>query len=96
MSLQSKDVQAIAHLARLHVSEADLAVYASSLSKIMDMVEQLKAADTSKVDPMAHPLAGQVQRMRPDVVTETDQHEKFQQNAPKTEASLYLVPKVIE
>jgi len=96
MSLQSKDVTAIAHLARLHVADADLPQYADSLSKIIDLVEQLKAADTSKVEPMAHPLAGQVQRLRPDVVTETDNHEKFQRNAPRTEAGLYLVPKVIE
>jgi aspartyl-tRNA(Asn)/glutamyl-tRNA(Gln) amidotransferase subunit C len=96
MSLDLKDVASIAHLARLHVAESDLPVYASSLSKIIDMVEQLKATDTSKVEPMAHPLAGQVQRLRADVVTETDQHEKFQRNAPKTEAGLYLVPKVIE
>ena len=96
MSLQSKDVTAIAHLARLHVAEADLSAYAHSLSKIIDMVEQLKAADTSKVEPMAHPLAGQVQRMRADTVTGTDEREKFQRNAPQTEAGLYLVPKVIE
>jgi aspartyl-tRNA(Asn)/glutamyl-tRNA(Gln) amidotransferase subunit C len=96
MSLESKDVAGIAHLARLHVADTDMPVYAASLSKIMDMVEQLKAADTSKVEPMAHPLAGQVQRMRADAVTEVDQHEKFQRNAPRTEAGLYLVPKVIE
>jgi len=96
MSLDLKDVAGIAHLARLHVTQADLPVYANSLSKIMAMVEQLKAADTSKVEPMAHPLAGQVQRMRADAVTETDNHAKFQRNAPRTESGLYLVPKVIE
>jgi aspartyl-tRNA(Asn)/glutamyl-tRNA(Gln) amidotransferase subunit C len=51
---------------------------------------------TANVEPMAHPLAGQVQRLRADTVTETDNHEKFQRNAPRTEAGLYLVPKVIE
>ncbi len=45
---------------------------------------------------MAHPLAGLAQRLREDVVTESDQHERYQANAPKTEAALYLVPKVIE
>jgi aspartyl-tRNA(Asn)/glutamyl-tRNA(Gln) amidotransferase subunit C len=45
---------------------------------------------------MAHPLAEQVQRLRPDRVTETDQHEKYQRNAPSVAAGLYLVPKVIE
>jgi aspartyl-tRNA(Asn)/glutamyl-tRNA(Gln) amidotransferase subunit C len=37
-----------------------------------------------------------VQRLRPDVVTEVDSHEKYQKNAPQVEAGLYLVPKVIE
>jgi aspartyl-tRNA(Asn)/glutamyl-tRNA(Gln) amidotransferase subunit C len=45
---------------------------------------------------MAHPLADQVQRLRPDAVTETDQRDKFQRNAPSVAAGLYLVPKVIE
>jgi aspartyl-tRNA(Asn)/glutamyl-tRNA(Gln) amidotransferase subunit C len=45
---------------------------------------------------MAHPLADQVQRLRPDVVAETDQREKYQRNAASVAAGLYLVPKVIE
>jgi aspartyl/glutamyl-tRNA(Asn/Gln) amidotransferase C subunit len=45
---------------------------------------------------MAHPLAGQVQRLRADEVREADQHEKYQRNAPSVAAGLYLVPKVIE
>ena len=44
---------------------------------------------------MAHPLDAQ-QRLRADVVTEHDQREHFQANAPQVEAGLYLVPKVIE
>ncbi|MBC7982351.1 MAG: Asp-tRNA(Asn)/Glu-tRNA(Gln) amidotransferase subunit GatC [Candidatus Obscuribacterales bacterium] len=96
MSLDLKDVAGIAHLARLHVTDVEMPVYATSLSKIIDLVEQLKAADTANVQPMAHPLAGQVQRMRADEVTEVDQHEKFQRNAAHTEAGLYLVPRVIE
>jgi aspartyl-tRNA(Asn)/glutamyl-tRNA(Gln) amidotransferase subunit C len=44
---------------------------------------------------MAHPLH-MVQRLRPDVPTEPDQRERFQQAAPATEDGLYLVPKVIE
>ena len=45
---------------------------------------------------MAHPLAEQVQRLRPDAVVDTDQREKYQRNAARVEAGLYLVPKVIE
>jgi aspartyl-tRNA(Asn)/glutamyl-tRNA(Gln) amidotransferase subunit C len=59
------------------------------------MVDQLKAVDTTGVTPMAHPLE-RPQRLRPDVVTETDRHELYQRNAALVERDLYLVPKVLE
>lgn len=96
MSLTRNDVDNIAHLARLAITEAEAPVYVDSLSKILKFVEQLNGADVSAVQPMAHPLAGQVQRLRADVVTAVDEHEKFQRNAGKVDAGLYLVPKVIE
>jgi len=96
MSLTRAQVEGIAHLARLEITEAQMPVYVDSLSRIIDFVEQLSAADTGGVEPMAHPLADQVQRLRPDAVTETDRHEKYQRNAPGVAAGLYLVPKVIE
>jgi len=96
MSLTRAQVEGIAHLARLEITEAQMPVYVDSLSRIIDFVEQLSAADTGGVEPMAHPLADQVQRLRPDTVTESDQHEKFQRNASSVAAGLYLVPKVIE
>jgi aspartyl-tRNA(Asn)/glutamyl-tRNA(Gln) amidotransferase subunit C len=96
MSLTRTQVEGIAHLARLEITEAQMPVYVDSLSRIIDFVEQLAAADTAGVEPMAHPLADQVQRLRPDAVAEADQHEKYQRNAPSVAAGLYLVPKVIE
>ena len=45
---------------------------------------------------MSHPLPGQSQRLRADVVAETDQHTLYQANAPQVQAGLYLVPRVIE
>lgn len=95
MALERKDVENIAHLARLAVSEADIPEYARNLSNILTLVEQMNAVDTSGVTPMAHPLDA-VQRLREDAVTESDQREHFQQVAPAVEAGLYLVPKVIE
>jgi aspartyl-tRNA(Asn)/glutamyl-tRNA(Gln) amidotransferase subunit C len=96
MSLTPKDIENIAHLARLQVTAQELPVYVDSLSRIMNFVEQLGAADTGSVEPMAHPLTGQVQRLRPDEITETDRRELYQRNAGRVEAGLYLVPKVIE
>jgi aspartyl-tRNA(Asn)/glutamyl-tRNA(Gln) amidotransferase subunit C len=96
MSLSSHDVENIAHLARLAITDAELPVYVDGLSKILGLVEQLNAVDTASVEPMAHPLADQVQRLRQDEVHHTDLHEKYQRNAAQVEAGLYLVPKVIE
>jgi aspartyl-tRNA(Asn)/glutamyl-tRNA(Gln) amidotransferase subunit C len=96
MSLTPKDVEGIAHLARLAISEAQLPEYVDRLSKIFSFVEQLNSAAVAQVEPMAHPLAGQTQRMRPDEIADSDRHDKYQRNAARTEAGLYLVPKVIE
>lgn len=96
MSLTRKDVENIAHLARLAITQAEMPVYVSNLSKIVSFVEQLNGADTVAIEPMAHPLKGQVQRLRPDEVFDEDRHEKYQRNAALVEAGLYLVPKVIE
>lgn len=95
MSLERHDVEKIAHLARLSISEHDIPEYARDLSKILGLVEQLATADTSDVTPMAHPLDA-TQRLRDDEVTEADQRERFQSIAPKVEDGVYLVPKVID
>jgi aspartyl-tRNA(Asn)/glutamyl-tRNA(Gln) amidotransferase subunit C len=96
MSLTRHDVENIARLARLAITPAEMPVYVDSLPKILSFVEQLNAAQTADVEPMAHPLDGQMQRLRPDVVVETDAHALYQKNAARVEAGLYLVPKVIE
>jgi aspartyl-tRNA(Asn)/glutamyl-tRNA(Gln) amidotransferase subunit C len=95
MSLEKSEVEKIAHLARLAVSDGELDAVATDLSRILDLVEQMGAVDTAGVVPMAHPLH-MAQRLREDGVTEPDQRELFQSVAPETEAGLYLVPKVIE
>lgn len=95
MSLGSDEVKKIAHLARLEISDADVPVYAKNLSDILDFVEQMSSEDTNDVLPMAHPLE-LPQRLRADDVTEENQRELFQAEAPQVESGLYLVPKVIE
>jgi aspartyl-tRNA(Asn)/glutamyl-tRNA(Gln) amidotransferase subunit C len=96
MSLTRAQIESIAHLARLELEPAEIPVYQESLSRIIDLVGQLDRADTAGVAPMAHPLPGLTQRLRPDVVTEEDRHELYQASAPQVAAGLYLVPKVIE
>ena len=89
------EVRNIAHLARLRINEQDIPSYARDLSAILALAEQMQTVDTAKVEALAHPL-DMMQRLRDDVVTETDQRELFQAKAPLVENGLYLVPKVIE
>src|SRR5476651_1880883 len=96
MSLTRQDVDKIAHLARLSITEQEMPVYVTSLSSILNFVDELSRVETGSVEPMAHPLDGQRQRLRSDVVSESDHHEKYQANAPAVQAGLYVVPRVIE
>ncbi|MSP53804.1 MAG: Asp-tRNA(Asn)/Glu-tRNA(Gln) amidotransferase subunit GatC [Gammaproteobacteria bacterium] len=95
MELTRDEIYKTAHLARLAISETDVAKYVIELSKTMTLIANLEQADTTSVSVMAHPL-NQVQRLRADVVTEVDQRDYLQKLAPKVEAGLYLVPQVIE
>jgi aspartyl-tRNA(Asn)/glutamyl-tRNA(Gln) amidotransferase subunit C len=96
MSLTPRDIESIAHLARLSLSPAEIPAYVGSLDRILELVGQLDGADTAGVEPMAHPLEGQVQRLRADAVTSPNDRDRIQRNAPQVEAGLYLVPRVIE
>lgn len=95
MSISVEEVKKIAHLARLRVDEQELAGYADTLSRILGLIEQMNAVDTTGILPMAHPLDMNL-RLREDEATEIDQWNKFRKIAPATEAGLYLVPRVIE
>lgn len=95
MALTRREVDHIAHLARLGLAENEASEYAVQLSRILDLVDQLKQVDTRGVEPMAHPL-DMAQRLRADEVTEHDQRDDYQRNAPQAEHGLYLVPRVIE
>jgi aspartyl-tRNA(Asn)/glutamyl-tRNA(Gln) amidotransferase subunit C len=96
MALTREQIASIAALARLELTATEVPIYQDNLSRILEFVGALEACDTTDVAPLAHPLAGLSQRLRPDVVTEEDHHELYQANAPLTAAGLYLVPKVIE
>ena len=95
VSLNLDDIKKLADLARLEIEPGQAEEVVAKLSGIVALVDQLKAADTSAVEPMAHPLDA-TQRLRTDVVTESDRHAEFQAIAPLVDRGLYLVPKVIE
>ncbi len=93
--MSKKDVQHIANLARLEVSDEQIDDYVEKLTQILDMVDALKEVDTTEVLPLAHPLH-MSQPLRADDPTEKNQRDLFQANAEHVEQGLYTVPKVIE
>jgi len=104
MSLSTTDIKRIAHLARIEVNDTEAEATLVKLTGILGLIEQMQAVDTTGVTPMSH-SQDVSQRLREDVVTETDQRDLFQKNAPPVgngsaepavEKGLYLVPKVIE
>lgn len=95
MALDKSDVEKIAHLARLQINQTDIDEVAGRISNILAMIDQMQHVDTDQVSPMAHPFDA-TQRLRADVITETNQRDYLQSIAPATQDGLYLVPKVIE
>ena len=95
MSVDRADIAKLAKLARIAISDDAADEVANRISNVLAMVDQLQAVDTEGVEPMAHPLDA-VQRLRADVVTETNERELFQSIAPAVQDGLYLVPQVIE
>ena len=95
MSLDSHAINKLCELARLAIEEAELPDVSSKLTRIVALVDELQAVDTSGVIPLAHPL-DRPQRLRVDHVTEQDDRDRFQANAARVARGLYLVPRVIE
>ena len=95
MAVDQKTVSYIAGLSRLAVSEHEVNQYAESLSRILELVEQMHSVDTDQIEPMAHPQNSPL-ILRDDQVLETDNRDAFLALAPATRDGLYLVPKVLE
>jgi aspartyl-tRNA(Asn)/glutamyl-tRNA(Gln) amidotransferase subunit C len=95
MSLDLAQVRRIAQLARIEITDEEAQRTLAQLEDIFAMIARMQAVDTKGVEPMAHPLGGQ-QRLRNDVVTETDQRATNMAGAPAQEDGLFLVPRVVE
>jgi aspartyl-tRNA(Asn)/glutamyl-tRNA(Gln) amidotransferase subunit C len=95
MSITAADIEKIARLARIRIDADAVPELSQRLDNILKMADKLQAVDTTGVAPMANPLDA-TQRLRADIVTETNQRDAFLAIAPSSEDGLYLVPKVIE
>lgn len=100
MSLVLSDVKRIASLSCLELTDEQAGQTLEKLNGIFALVEQMKAVDTTGIEPLSHPIAAFTDnialRLRDDEVTEENRREDYQQPAPATQDGLYLVPQVIE
>jgi aspartyl-tRNA(Asn)/glutamyl-tRNA(Gln) amidotransferase subunit C len=94
-SLDETAVRHVAHLARLTVSDAEVARFSQQLSVILQYFEQLEGLDTTNVEPTAHPL-GITDVLRDDVVCNPLSTDAALRNAPQHQDQLFQVPKVLD
>jgi aspartyl-tRNA(Asn)/glutamyl-tRNA(Gln) amidotransferase subunit C len=95
MPLSHDQIRRIAQLARIAVRDEEAEMVRERLNRVLGLIDQLQAVDTTGIEPMSHAL-DVVQPLRSDVVSESDQRAAFQAGAPAVKDGLYLVPKVIE
>ncbi len=88
------DIDYIARLARIHLSESERQVYASQLSKILEYVEKLKELDTENIPSTTHPIPT-INVMRPDVPA-TSLSTTALENAPEQVDQLFRTPKIVD
>src|SRR5437868_15109298 len=99
MALNPQEVARIAHLARFELKPAESDRMLAQINGFFDIVEKMRAVDTTGIEPLSHPVAA-VQdialRLREDAASEVIDREANQRSAPAVERGLFLVPKVIE
>ena len=93
--IDEKQVQHVAQLARLKLSEQELKCFSGQLSKILDYINQLNEVDTSSVEPMSHPLDLK-NVLREDEVKPSLSRDETLDNAPQRRGGFFLVPPVLE
>ena len=99
MSLTSSDISRIANLARLELEQAESARMLVQINGFFDIVEEMRAVNTTGIEPLAHPYATVAEvalRLREDRVSEPNNREANQASAPAVDRGLFLVPRVIE
>ena len=95
MSVDKATVAKIASLARIRMSDEEVAAMVPELNNILGWVEQLSEVDVSGVEPMTAVIPNKL-RLRDDVVTDGGIRDKVLANAPAPEHGFFGVPKVIE
>ena len=94
MAVTRKEVEHIAELARLELTESELEEYTAQLNKILEYVEKLNKLNTENIKPLSHPIEGE-NVFRDDVIKPSIDREEALKNAPSKDDEFFKVPKVI-
>ena len=95
MIIKREEIEKLATLSRISIDEKTITDVTERLSSVLDLVDQLKTANTDSVQGISRPFQVS-QRLREDKVTESNQRDKFQARAPATDNGLFTVPKMID
>lgn len=95
MSVDTATVRRVARLARIAVSEDEVATMQGELNAILGFVEQLGEVDVSGVEPMTS-VTPMAMKKREDAVTDGHKAEDIVANAPASQEHFFMVPKVVE
>jgi aspartyl-tRNA(Asn)/glutamyl-tRNA(Gln) amidotransferase subunit C len=95
MPISLQQVEYIAHLARLELSDEEKRKLAEQLGVILDAIAKLNELDTSGVEPMVHGIQGR-QPLREDVAGQSLPQQEALQNAPEAGQGFFKVPRIIE
>jgi aspartyl-tRNA(Asn)/glutamyl-tRNA(Gln) amidotransferase subunit C len=95
MKITKEQIQHIAVLSRLNLSEEEKDLFGSQLSSILDYMDQLNELDTRETEPTSHVLSLS-NVMRDDILTSSLPGEEALRNAPSRSQNFYRVPKIIE
>ncbi len=93
-SLSRDDVEKVARLARLRLTEAELDLFTGQLAQILDHASDLAALDLHDVAPTAHPF-GLINVMRDDLVEASLPPEEILREAPDAEQGRFGVPRIV-
>jgi aspartyl-tRNA(Asn)/glutamyl-tRNA(Gln) amidotransferase subunit C len=94
MKLSKKEVEHIAKLARLELSDEDAGVYSKQLSDILDYVEKMQAVDTSKVEETSQ-VTGLINVMRDDKIKVSGIADELVDSSPESDNGYVRVPKIL-
>lgn len=95
MKITRREVEHVAHLARVDFSEKEKEKFTSQLNDILLYIDKLNEVDTTDVEPVTHAIALK-NAFREDIVTASLDHEMALSNAPDARGDFFRVPKVIE